>query len=126
MGKKLALRIAVTIIALLAVSYIAIKNMRVPDVNLRRIDFTSLQDGLYRGAFVLGPVSAEVLVTVRSGSVVFIEIIKHGQVMGKRAERIAANVVEAQSLDVDMISGATWSSKAILKAIEVAVTNESK
>lgn len=35
-------------------------------------------------------------------------------------------VVEAQSLQVDAVSGATYSSKVILKAIEDALVNQRK
>jgi len=40
---------------------------------------------------------------------------------GKPAEAIVDSVVAAQSLQVDIVSGATLSSKCILKAIEVAL-----
>jgi len=47
-------------------------------------------------------------------------IIEHFNGRGEKAEAIIPRVIEAQSLDVDVVSGATGSSKAILKAIEDA------
>lgn len=40
--------------------------------------------------------------------------------MVRRAESIPQMVIEAQSLEVNVVSGATYSSKVILKAIENA------
>jgi uncharacterized protein with FMN-binding domain len=53
-----------------------------------------------------------------------IEIVRHLNGQGKPAEVIPDRVIEMQSLDVDIISGATYSSKVILKAIENALINE--
>ena len=125
MSMKLAFRIIITTVLLLAVVYIAIKSMKVMEVNIHGVDFTTLSDGDYRGAFITGPVSAEVLVHVASGRVVSIYIVSHETVMGRKAESIVDDVVRSQSLYVDVVSGATWSSKTILKAIEVALSRES-
>ena len=50
-----------------------------------------------------------------------IELKKHDNGQGFPAEIIPGKVVEAQSLEVDIVSGATYSSKVILKAIENAL-----
>ncbi|MBA7580983.1 hypothetical protein ES708_22882 [subsurface metagenome] len=54
-----------------------------------------------------------------------IELVKHRSGQGAPAEMIASKVVEAQTLEVDVVSGATYSSKVILKAIENALNNTS-
>jgi uncharacterized protein with FMN-binding domain len=56
----------------------------------------------------------------------YIELVKHKNGRGGPAEIIPIKVVEAQSLDVDIVSGATSSSKVILKAIENALNSASK
>lgn len=119
------MRILITTALLLAVVYIAVKSMKVIDVNIHGVDFSTISDGDYRGAYVTGPVSAEVLVHVESGRVVSIDIVRHETVMGRKAEAVVYEVVRSQSLFVDVVSGATWSSKTILKAIEVALSRES-
>jgi uncharacterized protein with FMN-binding domain len=43
---------------------------------------------------------------------------------GKKAEAIVPAIIEAQNLTVDVVSGATGSSKAILKAVENALVGE--
>lgn len=52
-----------------------------------------------------------------------IDLVKHNHGKGASAEIITDKVTEAQSLDVDIVSGATSSSKVILKAIEDALNS---
>lgn len=85
------------------------------------IDVTTLEDGVYTGSYSSFPVSAEVSVTVKDQRITGIELVKHNNGKGAPAEVIPGRVVEAQSLNVDGVSGATYSSKVILKAIENAL-----
>jgi uncharacterized protein with FMN-binding domain len=64
--------------------------------------------------------------TVSGGRIASIEILKHFNGQGKPAEAIVPRVVEAQSLGVDTVSGATHSSLTILKAIENALKKGTK
>ncbi|MDR3338201.1 MAG: FMN-binding protein [Treponema sp.] len=96
-------------------------------VNLSKIvignpDFSAVPDNTYRGKSKVGPVQVTVDVTVEGGIIKSIDLIQHFNGRGKKAEVIIPRVIEAQSLNVDVISGATGSSKAILQAIERAVT----
>ena len=50
-----------------------------------------------------------------------IDVLKHMHGKGYGAEALAQRAVEAQSLDVDAVSGASGSSKAMRKAIENAL-----
>ena len=85
------------------------------------IDLSKISDGIYEGNFELFPVSAVVLVTIKEHQISKINLIKHDNGKGVAAETILSEVVKAGSLDVDAISGATFSSKVILKAIENAL-----
>lgn len=89
----------------------------IPDVNLAEIS-----DGDYEGSYTVFPVSVIVNVTVENHKITNIELIKHFNGQGTAAEVILDKVVESQSLNVDIISGATYSSKVILKAIENALS----
>jgi uncharacterized protein with FMN-binding domain len=60
---------------------------------------------------------------MQRGVIQNIDLIKHFNGRGEKAEVIIPKVVEAQSLKVDVVSGATASSKAILKAVETALEN---
>ena len=87
------------------------------------INLDHIEDGSYYGRYSTFPVSVEVKVTVTDHAITAIELIKHQHGQGKEAEVITGRVIEAQSLAVDLISGATFSSKVIIKAIEDALVN---
>ena len=95
-------------------------------VNFDRIvitspDLNTVADGTYRGNARVGPVRVTLDVTVTDRTITAIEIIRHFNGRGRRAEVIVPAIIEAQSLDVDVVSGATGSSKAFLKAVEDAL-----
>ena len=81
----------------------------------------TVRDGVYEGKSYLLPVSVRVRATVSGGRIQSIDILKHFNGQGKPAEAIVPKVIEAQSLGVDVISGATHSSLTILTAIENAL-----
>ena len=85
------------------------------------VDLAAAEDGIYIGSYSSFPVSAEVKVIIKDHLIVDIELLKHDNGRGQDAEIIPQNVVEAQSLKVDSVSGATYSSKVILKAIQNAL-----
>ena len=85
------------------------------------IDFTQLDDGVYSGSYTLFPVSVDVTVTVFDQRVTAIDILKHFNGRGKPAEVIIDKILADQTLQVDTISNATYSSKVILKAVEQAL-----
>jgi uncharacterized protein with FMN-binding domain len=86
-------------------------------------DLTSIANGIYRGIYDLSgtPVKVTLDVILQNHKIINIEIIEHSRSpIGKKAENIIEQIIEMQSLDIDAISGATASSKAILKAVENA------
>jgi uncharacterized protein with FMN-binding domain len=88
-------------------------------------DLNKVADGTYRGQSKVGPVRVTLDVTVQDKTIKDIDLIRHFNGLGKKAEVIIPRVIEAQSLEVDTISGATASSKAILQAIERALDKTS-
>jgi len=91
------------------------------EIVISDVDLTQVANGTYKGSCSVFPVSVEVSVTVKDHAIIAIELDKHEHGQGAAAEVIADRVVEAQSLLVDTISSATYSSKVILKAIENAL-----
>ncbi len=87
-------------------------------------DYSQLSDGSYRGAYDGGMVVAEVRVTLAGGEIKSVELLTHDHGRGADAEKIVDDIVAAQSLEIDVVSGATISSKAILKAAERALQGE--
>ena len=88
---------------------------------INKVDLSKISDGKYTGSYDVNLLSAKVSVTVKDHKIENIDLLEHKNDRGKPAEVIPSMVVKAQSLQVDTISGATNSSKTILKAIENAL-----
>ena len=88
---------------------------------IETVDLQKIKDGTYEGEYKSFPVIAVVSIKVKNHKITEIKIIKHREGKGEKAEAIIEDVIRAQSLEVDTISGATRSSKCILKAIENAL-----
>ena len=94
------------------------------DIQAHLPDLGGKADGVYRGDFDLEgtPVRVTVDVTIVNRSIVAVDIVRHtGAPIGRRAFVMTDRIIESQSLNVEVVSGATGSSKAILKAVEDAL-----
>lgn len=83
----------------------------------------NISDGEYIGECNVGFIYAKVAVTVKDGEMTQISLIEHKHERGASAERIIDDIVQQQSVKVDAVSGATNSSKVIMKAVENALTD---
>lgn len=90
-------------------------------IDITLVDATDVMDGSYEGSFEAESVKVTVSVTVVDEKIVDIDIMEHENGLGDKAEVITDDVVAQKSLQVDTVSGATVSSKVILKAIENAL-----
>lgn len=91
-------------------------------VQINNIDLSSLADGEYQGSYTISPVTVKVSVAIHNHQITEIKILKHDYLLGKKAEILTEEVISKQTLqNIEAISGATVSSKALLKAIEVAL-----
>lgn len=97
---------------------------QVRSLPINRVDLTAINDGTYNGTFDLQLVKTVVDVTIANHRIAKIDIIEHENGRGKKAESIIDSVIARQQVDVDVIAGATASSKALLKAIEIALTKK--
>lgn len=88
----------------------------IEDVNLDLVP-----DGNYVGEYEVFPVSVMLAVEVEDHEIISITILEHNNGQGEPAEAIIEDVITSQSLQVDAIAGATYSSKIILLAIEDAL-----
>lgn len=93
-----------------------IRKLVVNDINP-----ASVKDGSYEGEQNDKPVTAAVRVLVQGGRIDSIKVLSHGHGPGHGADAIVDRVIAAQSLKVDSVSGASYSSKVMLKAIENAL-----
>ncbi len=118
-----AVAVAVIVTGLAVVkSIVAGLERQFAGITVSEVKLAGLADGVYSGSSAVFPISAEVKVTVKDHAITSIELASHNHGRGAAAEVIPDRVVEAQTLQVDVISGATYSSKVILKAIENALT----
>lgn len=95
-------------------------------LSLKAFDFGKLKDGTFHGAYAGGMYkwrANECDVTVANGKVTGIELAGSKDPGAKNAQRdvLYDRVIQAQSLQVDTISGATLTSKAYLQAVENAL-----
>jgi uncharacterized protein with FMN-binding domain len=85
------------------------------------IELSKVEDGIYKGKYSSIPVSATVQVTVENHRIISIRIIEHVNGQGSKAESIIDEIIRTQSIDVDVISGATYSSQVIKQAVSKAL-----
>ena len=94
---------------------------RIGELTIEEIAVSAVKDGTYQGSQNNFPVTAKVRVTVNSGKITEIELLRHIHGPKHGADEIVGRVMAKQSLAVDAVSGASYSSKVVLKAIESAL-----
>ncbi len=99
---------------------------KVAILEIHEIDLSTIPDGTYVGDCNVDFIYAKVEVTVKNRVIAEINLIQHKNGKGKSAEKILDNIVKEQSVNVDTVSGATNSSKVIMKAVENALTIRSE
>jgi len=94
---------------------------KIEQLTIDDVDIASVRNGEYTGSVRILPVTAAVRVTVKDGAITGIDLVRHFHGPDHGAEQILGRVMSAQSLAVDAVAGATYSSKVVLKAIEQAL-----
>lgn len=120
--KKWGKIITVVIVVVLVVGYTAYfiiaRNLEALEkVKISPVELSFVEDGEYQGRYSAFPVSVIVEVSVVDHRITKIDIIEHANGQGKDAENLIDEVIRLQSLDVDVIGGATYSSQVIKLAI---------
>ncbi|MBW6458852.1 MAG: FMN-binding protein [FCB group bacterium] len=109
----------------ITVLFLSCKNNEIEKVRsmeINAVDLSRVADGNYRGDFTYGDFTYVVEVVVRSNRIEAIEILENrDSKYSKMAEAVAEKVMDRQQNNVDVITGATTTSKAFLKAIENAL-----
>lgn len=90
-------------------------------LNYQEVNMETVEDGCYTGVCETSMVKATVVVTVSDHIITDIEITRHDNGKGEKAEVIVDDMVSQNKLDVDAISGATASSKVIKSAVRDAL-----
>lgn len=123
--------IAVVIVALAVGVYFAATYMaqlqeykkRIAEISITNVDLSKIPDGSYTGSYDAIMIAAKVRVDVSDHAIKGIDILYHKNERGKKAEAVVNEVKSAQSLKVDTITGATNSSKVLLKAMQNALNS---
>ena len=91
-------------------------------MQITQIDIGLGRDGQYQGDYRCGNFTYVVGVTVKDHNIAAIKILKNRTTKhAKQTEAVVQRILEQQRNDVDAVSGATTTSKALLKAIENAL-----
>lgn len=86
------------------------------------VDLSFLKDGTYFGDFNSGSFTYEVEVVLENRKIIQILIISNRKTKyAKKAEGVIKTIIEKQTPHVDAITGATVTSKALMKAVENAL-----
>lgn len=94
---------------------------QIADTVITDVDLSKVSDGLYRGSYDMNWVATEVELSMKDHRITDINLLSHKNGRGEPAEVLLETVIKEQTLSVDVVSGATASSKAILKSIELAL-----
>jgi uncharacterized protein with FMN-binding domain len=127
--KIVGLSILCLIVVLVIAGIITINSMQkslddLLTTEIEAVDLSTVPDGTYFGEYTAFPVKVQVQVGVTDGVITEIVLLLHQNGQGTPAEVILEDVVTDQSLQVDSIAGATYSSKVILLAIHNALTEQ--
>lgn len=88
------------------------------------INVSDVKDGVYNGQYQAGRWSNEVKVTVKDKKITDIKIVNDVKfVDAKVRDNLFKKVIQKQDTKVDIVSGATVTTKAYLKSIENALPN---
>jgi uncharacterized protein with FMN-binding domain len=87
------------------------------------VDLSKVQNGTYMGSHPVGIMDYNVEVTVADNSIKKIGVVKafSGTEYSRKGRAILDTVLARQTLDVDVITGATVTSKAYLAAVRDAL-----
>ncbi|NMB24183.1 MAG: FMN-binding protein [Firmicutes bacterium] len=125
MGKCAKLTVGALVVMLLVV-FLLVRGLesnmhKLAAMEMTDIELSRVVDGTYVGSYQAFPVSVMVEVTVRNHELAGVKLVEHRNGRGKAAEAVVDRVIEAQALRVDTVSGATYSSLVILRAIDNAL-----
>lgn len=107
----------ITICAVLVIKM----NSQVKSFDKSAVDVSQVKDGVYEGHSETELVKVDVKVTVSNGDISDIEILRHECGKGKIANVIVEDMVEKDDVEVDAVSGATFSSEVIKDAVRSAL-----
>ena len=92
------------------------------NLKIGTVDMQTVADGQYVGSYENGRFSNTVTVTVKDHRITAIDSAKAEDSGVKTVRTLLDRVIEQQRPDVDVVAGATATSRSVLKAVENALT----
>lgn len=127
MAKKIfrSIKIVLIVFALVIVcfgAFIMLGKQKAMDLQIKNISIQSLPDGTYTGVYSGFRWSNTVDVKIFDHKIVDINVVKK-QLLAKpeTVDQIKQEIISRQTLDIDVVNGATADTKAYLKAVENAL-----
>lgn len=97
------------------------------NLSFDNIELSSVNDGIYEGEYKAGRFSNSIQVKVENNKITKINILDDVVFAKKEvSDKLFEKVINKQGIDVDVISGATVTSKSYLKTIENALKNKNQ
>ena len=107
------------IFAILFIGCASKEMLMVRQMDIQNVDTKNIQDGEYFGSFSYSGFEYKVKTIVKNYRIVDIDILQNRDTKHARsAEGVIPEIIEKQTPNVDAISGATTTSKALMKAVE--------
>jgi uncharacterized protein with FMN-binding domain len=107
---------------LLLVGLVFLVSCRSSRVVLGPIGTARPKDGVYSGTGKSGPVKVVADVRIEASRITSIDLRKHRTWKGRAAENgVPQRIIAEQSTNVDAVTGATYSSTAIMRAVQHAI-----
>ena len=108
----------------IAIACIVVKirmSSQVKDYDTTPVEVGHVADGVYEGHSETDLVKVDVRVTVSDGEITDIEILRHECGKGRPAENMIPSMISQNDVEVDAVSGATFSSAVIKDAVRNAL-----
>jgi uncharacterized protein with FMN-binding domain len=119
-------RIVVLVFAMIATVSCGMRYSHVREMSIGTPDLSRIGDGAYEGSCAYdgsGEADCRVAVTVRDHRIQAVRVLQNeDSSWARRAEGVLPRIVLKQTPNVDAVSGATITSKALMKAVENALT----
>lgn len=127
MKKNSIIRISIVILVSIIIA-IALFNSGMKEIKslkIKNVALSELKDGDYSGNYKKGRWTYSVSVSIKNHSIIQIKVLdkKMNEMFNEINIKIADKVIKEQSLLIDTVSGASVTTKAMLKAIENALSN---
>ena len=93
-------------------------------IKVQSVDLNQISDGRYYGDCNVDFVAAAVRIDISNGRILAVDLIEHHNDRGEAANILPLRIIEEQRIDVDVVTGATASSKVIQEAAYNALTGK--